>query len=209
MERHGRLSFRGIGRPVVFSLFSVFLRLGAPATGFRSLVPLSPRGTDAPPGLTLGHSGIFATPPGLLLSGKRSLSCSCISQVEVKMDGPGLSFYPRNTTGGPDSFGFLVHGDGPPRRSLFCCSDKDEALQSVHEAPSGVSFASIGDTGLFSNALRRVGLDHHRYSCCTKVGVFVLALVCLLGASPKVFLLPFSLSTTSALRLRPVTWSYI
>ncbi|PHJ17663.1 ser thr phosphatase family protein [Cystoisospora suis] len=154
MERRGRLSSSGIARPVVFFLSSVFLRLDA-AMGFRSLVPLSSRGTDAPPGLTVGHSGIFATPPGLLLSGKRSLSCSCISQVEVRMDGPSVSLYPRNTARGSDSFAPLVDGDGSSRRPLFCCSDKDEALQSVHEAPDGVSFASIGDTGLLTNALRR------------------------------------------------------
>lgn len=156
MESRLDTSLGSVTLTVFLCLASVLLRLGA-AAGFRSLVPLTSRGTDAPPGLTLGHSGIFATPPGLLLSGRKSLSCSCLSQVDGTVQ--GSSVHSPNTTGDPphyDSFSPVVDSGGISRRAHFCCSDKDGAFQSVYDAPVGIAFASIGDTGLPGGELRRV-----------------------------------------------------
>ncbi|PFH35447.1 Ser/Thr phosphatase family protein [Besnoitia besnoiti] len=138
----------------LLSLASLLLLLLAaafwrPVHAFRSLLPPPPWGASA------GKTPIYAMPPTLFLSGQDSAKCVCpgaVSAAPLPASSPTAAFLAAKSAADGQETNTGTSGNAGGREGL-CCADKADAFLRAFEAPLGVTFASIGDTGRASDLL--------------------------------------------------------
>ncbi|EPT32180.1 Ser/Thr phosphatase family protein [Toxoplasma gondii ME49] len=167
VRRHGgcRLPFLRCFLRVFLSLF--LLLSVSPVAAFRSLFPPFYSNTT---GLS---DAMLAAPPTLFLSGRDSAKCACqhtpssASAAAVSSPAPPdreeAFLFPSLVTGERSGVRGARHDEGATLDAFashgLCCSDREEAFMRSFEAPNGVAFASIGDTGAANSNQAKCGIS--------------------------------------------------